>query len=170
MNILENKNKGYSLVEMLIYVAILSIITFVLANTVLSFTRSYRDLASLRIVDHSGIDAMERMTRDIRASYAVDTANSILGTSPGVLTLLSTINGVTKTTKFYLNNGVIKVDVNGSYFGPLTLQKATINNLVFNVLDSGISKAVKVDMTVSAALGTTTKTKKYHSTIILKGI
>jgi len=157
-------------VEMVIYVAILSIVTVVIANTLVSFSRSYRDLLALRLVDHSGIDAMERMTRDIRFATSINLVGSTLGTSPGVLTIVRTTNSISTTTKFYIQNSILKTDVNGSYFGPLSSSGATVTNLVFSKIDNAISKAIKIDMTVSATVGTATKTKSYHSTVILKGI
>ena len=159
----------YSLVEMLIYVSILSVISFLMVSTVLSFIGSYRQLVALRIVEHSGIDAMEKMTRDIRAGTTIDTVNSTFGTNPGVLTLITTANNVSTTTKFYLQNGIVKVDINGSYFGPITSSTASTTSIVFTKLNSSISNAVKIDMTVSATVGTTSRTKTYHSTVILKG-
>src|SRR3989338_2018469 len=75
MKVLTYKS-GYSLVEMLIYVSILSVISFLMVSTVLSFIGSYRQLVALRIVEHSGIDAMEKMTRDIRAGTTIYTMNN----------------------------------------------------------------------------------------------
>ena len=165
-----SKKFGYTLVEMIVYVAVISLISLVIVNTTLSFSRSYRHLQALRIVDDSGSGAMERMTRDIRAASTIDVANSTLGSSPGVLTVIATANSISTTTKFYLQNNIAKADVNGSYFGPLTLSTATTTSLVFTKLDSPISHAIKIDMTVVATVGGVTKTKNYHSTIILKGL
>jgi len=168
--LINTKTKGYSLVEMIIYVAILSVISFLVINTTLSFTRGYRDIVALRIVDHSGIDVMERITRDIRLSTQIDDTNSIFNTNPGVLSLIYTTGGVSTVTKFYLEGGIVKLDINGVYFGPLTLSSATVSSLVFTKLSGGISNAVKIDMTVSGTVGTVTKTKTYHSTVILRAI
>lgn len=162
-------NSGFSLVEMVIYVTLLVVIFLIVVNTILSFTGSYQSLRALRALDHSSVSSMERITRDIRGATSVDTANSTLGTSPGVLTLTQTVGSVSTTTKFYLQGGVVKVDVNGVYSGPLTLTGTSVTNLVFTKLTSSISSAVKVDLTVSATVGTTTKTKIYHSTVILRG-
>lgn len=165
----KNLKKGYSLIEMVIYVTLLSVIFMVAINLLLSFSTSYRTLTALRIAERSGIDSMERMTRDIRGATSVVTASSTLGTSPGVLTLVSTYNSVSTTTKYYVQNGVVKLDVNGVYFGPLTLSNASTTNLVFQYLQNGTSNAVKVDMTITGTSGAITKSKTYHTTIILKG-
>src|SRR4051812_8813323 len=101
--------KGYSLVEMLIYVGILSIISIVIVNMLLSFTQTYRVVTALRMAEHSGIDAMDRMTRDIRAASTVDPAISKFGIANGELYLTATANGVSTTTDFYLENNIVKV-------------------------------------------------------------
>jgi type II secretory pathway pseudopilin PulG len=164
-----NLKKGYTLIETVIYVAILSIIYFLVVSTLLSFSSSYRNVVALRIVDNSGTNSMERMTREVRGAGAVDIINSTLGSSPGALTIISTSNGISTTTKFYLQNGIIKMDINGAYYGPLTLNNASVTNLVFYKLDNTNSTAVKIDMTVTGTSGFITKTKSYHSTIVLKG-
>jgi type II secretory pathway pseudopilin PulG len=164
------KTNGYSLVEIVIYISILTLIFVFAINTLLSYSQSYRILSALRVAEHSGVDAMERITRDIRSATSVDSANSTFTTSPGVLTLIETTSGVSTTTKFYIQNGVLKVDVNGSYFGPLTLSTASTTNLVFTLLNNGVSTAVKTDITVRASVGGVTKSKTYHSTIIVGGL
>lgn len=159
---------GYSLVEMVIYLAILSVVSLIVINTILSFSQSYGNLRALRLLDHSASSALERMTRDIRSATSVDTANSALGVSPGVLTLLTSASAT--TTKFYVLNNILQVDVNNASSGPLTVSKSSITNLTFTKLSNGTTTAVKIDMTVSATDGTVSKSKNYHSTVVvLKG-
>lgn len=160
---------GYSLVELVIYISLLSIMIVIVVNTIISFTRSYHNLGALRAVEHSANDAMERISRDIRSASTVDAANSTLGSSPGVLTLIATAGGFSTTTKFYIQNNILKMDINGVYYGPLSLTSATVSNLVFRDLSSAVSYAVKIDMTIQATVGQVTKTKTYHSTVILRG-
>jgi type II secretory pathway pseudopilin PulG len=163
-------NKGYSLVEMVIYVSILSIISVVGMNSVLSFATSYRDTLALRVVDNSAIDSLERITRDIRSATSINSLNSTFGTSPGVLSLTTTSNGVSTTTRFYLDSGVLKVDVNGVYSGPLTPVGAEVTSLVFTKMDSDNSSLVKIDMNISGTVGPTIKSKTYHSSVVMKGL
>ncbi len=164
-----NMKKGYSLVEMILYISLLSIFTVIIINSLLSFTQPYRTLLALRIVDDTGINGMERMTRDIRAASIVDVTNSVLGSDPGVLSLVATANGVSTTTKFYVQNQTLKVNVNGVYVGPLGTANSAITKLVFQELSNGTSTAVKINMTVQATVGPAVKTKIYHTTVILRG-
>lgn len=160
--------KGYTLVEMVIYVALMSIISLLIVNTVLSFTKSYRNVSTLRAVESSALDTLERLSRDVRNATSINDGSSTFGSNPGVLTLIQTSATVSTTTRYYVENGVMKVDVNGVYVGPLTTRGTTVQSIVFRKLDNGVSTGVKIDMTVSATSGTITRTKSYHTTILLK--
>jgi len=162
--------KGYTLVEAIVYVSILAIFFITIVNSLLAFSKPYRELTMLRIIERSGLESMEKISREIRGATSVDIVNSTLGTSPGVLTLISTAGGVSTTTKFYVDNGILKLDVNGTYYGPLTNATTTVTSLVFYRMTNTNSTAVKYDMTLEMTIGSTTKSKSYHSTVILKSI
>lgn len=154
---------------MIIYLSILTIVSVLMVNTVLMFTGSYRNLQAMRIVEHSATDAMERMTRDIRTASSVDQVHSTFGSNSGILTLVTTLNGVSTTTKYYLQNNIIQMNVNGAYWGPLSSSNATVISLVFSISTSSVSEAVKIDMTVQGVSGNVTKNGVYHSTVVLRG-
>ncbi|MES3005076.1 MAG: type II secretion system protein [Patescibacteria group bacterium] len=163
-----SKTRGYSLVEMIIYVTILSIVSVVLVNTLLSFTGSYKQLQALRAVDRSAMDVMEKFSRSIRSSTSIDIGGSSFGANPGVLVLVETDGLVSTTTRFYLENQVVKMDVNGVYYGPLSLGVADVTSLVFRKTDSDSTSAIKIEMTVSANIGGVTKQKNFFLTTVTK--
>ncbi len=169
MKYLSSNKKGFSLVEMLIYVSVMALIFAVIANVILSYTTSYRSLAAHRIVEHSAMSSLERLTRDIRAATSIDMTNSTFGSSQGMLTLVSTYNSVSTTTKFYIDINKLKVDVNGSYIGPLTTSNVSVTNLTYTLLTGSTTNAVKIDMTLQGNNGTVLKTNTYHATVVLKG-
>lgn len=154
-------HKGVSLVEMLIYVALISVIFLLIVQTILSFTSSYRQLAANRALEHTAINVLERVTREVRNASNVNVSGNALTTTQAT-------NGVSTTTRFYLDTGVVKMDVNGSYYGPLSVVSGTVTSLTFTVLSSPGPQAVKIDMTVQGRSGAVTRTKSFHSTIIAK--
>lgn len=164
-----NSTNGYTLVEMIIYISLLFFVTFLVANTIVSFSSSYRDLLALRRVEQSALGAMERITRDVRAADSIDAGNSTFAISPGALTLITVSSGTTVTKRFYIDGNILKIDLDGTYFGPLTASNARITQLMFNELNNGISRAIKTSMTIEATVGGTVKSKKYYSTVILRG-
>jgi type II secretory pathway component PulJ len=167
---LREKKSGYSLVEMLIYVALVFLISTVVVQMLVNFSQTYRTLITLRNIEHAAIDSIERMTRDIRGATTVIEGSSVFGTNPGVLTLVKTVNSVSTTTRYYVDNGVMKLDVNNVYFGPLTSSNTSVTNIVYRLLNNGTSKAIKIDMTIQGGTGPAMKTKTYHSTIVLGGL
>ena len=161
--------KGFSLIEMLVYVSVLTIIFLLVINTVLSFTSSYHRLAALRQLDRSGTDSLERLTRDIRNATSIDAANSVFGSASSTLQIIATQNSVSTTTKFYIPAGTLKLNVNSIVIGPLTNSDVTVTNFNLTSLTSSNSSAVRIQMTLQATNGSVTVSKKYYSTVILKG-
>jgi Tfp pilus assembly protein PilW len=164
-----NKRKGFSLIEMLIYIAILILVLIVLIQVMMSFSTNYKKVSTLRLIDRSATETLERITRDIRNASSVTLASSVLGAHPGELTIVASQSSVSTTTRFYIGSGTVRVDVNGTYIGPLSTDTVTVDNLVFKVLTTSASTAVKIDMTLSASYNGVSESKDYSSTIILKG-
>ena len=95
---------------MIIYISILSLFTFVIVNTLISFGSTYREVRINRAIDNSAVTSLERMTRDIRSAKNITVAQSIFNTNPGVLTLYTTDTVTSTTTRFYTSNGKLLVD------------------------------------------------------------
>jgi Tfp pilus assembly protein PilV len=155
---------GFSLAEMLVYVFLVSLIILALINIVYSFSQSYKQLSAQASAENTALSALERMERDIHTATSVDTGQSTLNTSPGVLVL--TIG--TSTTKFYTSSGELRVNVDGVDIGPLSVSSATVSSLTFKLITTTQSQAVKIEMTIQGTSGSATVTKKYRSTVILK--
>ena len=61
-----NLSKGFTLVEMIIYVAFLGILGVLAINATLVMTNAYVNLRVSRDLNQSGVATLERMTREIR--------------------------------------------------------------------------------------------------------
>lgn len=72
------KNKGFTLIEMLVSIALFSVVVTVVIGTVLTIVDSNRKSQSLAIVMNNLNFAVESMTRDIKT--ANPTSNSAYGT------------------------------------------------------------------------------------------
>lgn len=161
----KSAQRGYAIPEIVVYISILAVIFVLIVNTVMTFSGSYRRLRAVRLIEHSATNAMERMTRDIRGAAGVVTASSTLGVSPGILTVASSAT----TTRFYVDDGILRMDVNGAFAGPMTLSNTEVSNLVFTPIATAESEAVKIDMTITSTVGSMTKVKTYHATVVLQG-
>ncbi|MDO8482863.1 MAG: hypothetical protein Q7S86_03535 [bacterium] len=164
-----NPRQGFSLVETIIYTGLLALILFAVTNMMLLMSHSYNYLKLSRHIHVSAVTALDRMVRDIRNAQSVDTGQSTLGTSPGVLTLnTSTVSGTPQTVQFYVSGGGIRVKQDGVDVGPVTLPDVALTNLVFRQISTGISSAVKIELTLQAGVGPSARSANFYATAILR--
>lgn len=102
--------KGFTLVEVIIYLAVSMLIFTISIEMMINAVNSFGYGRSHRLVSEVGGGALERMLREIRLAEDIDTASSILDTSPGELvvdTVVSSGNSTATTRKFFLQNGTL---------------------------------------------------------------
>jgi type II secretory pathway pseudopilin PulG len=160
------RRKGFSLVETVVYIGMVIVILVALVNMLLSMSRAYGYLKYSRHLQSSATASVDRMARDIRNSVSIDVVQSTLDSNPGILTLNTTTEaGAAQTFQYYISSGVIHVKQDGVDLGPLTLPDVTVNSLIFRKIETGISQAVKIEMTLTAG----TRTANFYDTAILRG-
>lgn len=158
------KIKGFSLLESLVYIAILSVMTVLIINVLVTTARSYSTLKLARSINNSAITSLERMNREIKSANDVSVGESTFNTHPGKLK----INIGSETREFYIDNGVLKIKEDGVDKGALTRDGISVDNLVFRNLNNGGVKAIRIEMTLSGAYRNTTNTKKFYSFAVLR--
>jgi len=162
--------RGYSLAETLIYLALFVILSVVVINALLTIVKLFPAIRSNKDLLDSGESAMERMTREIREATSVDSANSTLGTSPGVLQLNTTdAAGAAKIVKFTTANSVLQIYENGTLSGNLIGGNTQVTNLVFTQITTAKSKAVKISLTLQDTRNTKHPSQSFYDTIIMRG-
>ncbi len=81
---------GVSLVEMLVYIALLTSVTTLVVNGLVTMSKSYTDLRLSKNITTSATTALSRMVYEIRQAQSVDATQSTFVTNPGQLTLNTT--------------------------------------------------------------------------------
>ena len=156
--------KGTSLIEFLVYITVLTTLLLMIMAVVFGVLRSYDRLIVSRHLSSSGSIALERMVREIRSASSVNQAQSTLSANPGHLVLIA---GAT-TTDFSVSNGALVVKQNSILEGPLTTASTTVTNLIFRLITTPFSSAVKIEMTLQAQSGSITQSAKYFDTVVLR--
>lgn len=179
MSNVKGSQKGFTLVEMIIYVAFFAVLSVLSINATILVMKSFYTLRINQSISQSATTALERMSREIRNAYDIDTLNTTPLTSPGRLTLMTkTDAGALTTAEFYVTAGnQINMKVGGVDKGSLMTKTVTATNLVFRLItttnaSTTISKAVKIEMTLRDSRDTRsgfTKTVKFYDTIVLRG-
>ena len=160
---------GFTLIELLIYTGILILLVAVVGSTLLSLARTYRSIAAEQSIESAAIATLERISREARNATSVDVGGSVLGSSPGVLSLnTKDPSGAAEVVQFFLSEQVLHVREAGVDQGPLTPATARVTNLVFRTIATGESTAVKIDMTIESGTSTAYHVRSFYDTSILR--
>ena len=161
---------GFALAEMLVYISIMTVISIAMIDVIVVVTRTSKQSYTYNNIKNSAISGLERVVRDTKSAISIDMGQSVLNSSNGVLFLNSKdSDGNDKTIKFYLNSQTLKVDVNGSYVGPLTLRDTRVLSLIFTPIDTGNSKAIRIKMVIEGGAPGFVKNENFYSSVILRG-
>ncbi|MDO8493029.1 MAG: prepilin-type N-terminal cleavage/methylation domain-containing protein [bacterium] len=152
--------RGFTLIEVMIYIAMIALIFTVFTGMVLAVNKSYTKIAILRNMDIAGITTMERMTREIRGGTSVDAIGF------GVLSL-NQLNSKISFATTTENN--IQVRIDDVDQGTLLPSGVTVSSLIFRQIDTGRSIGVKIEMLLAGKVGNATSSEFYYSTVILRG-
>lgn len=163
------KNKGFSLIEMLLYVLILSLVSIMVVNTLILLASSFSTVKASKNIQISSSTILERMIMEIRNSNSVD-LTSTLDSNPGILKLnAEDISGTPYTVEFYIEGGILKIKKDGGTGQPLSLSNTTIPNLVFRRIITGEGEAIKIELTLQTIEGNITNLQNFYATAILRG-
>lgn len=164
------RKRGFTLVEMLIYVSFLAVFSVLVINAVIITTKAFADFRLTRDINNSAVTVMERLVRDIRTAHDVDQIESDFSSHPGRL-MLETMDdvGADTTVEFYVDSGRIRVKEGGVDTGFLSSQNVTVDILVFDFVTNINTSAVTIRLQLSSSRGSSEKQKTFYSTVILRG-
>lgn len=165
------KSKGFTLVEMVIYIAFFALLSTLAVEATIVVMKSFYTLKLTQSVNQSATVALERLSREVRNAYDFDVAQSAFGTSPGRLTLKTKdAAGANTTIEFYVDAAnQLRLNEGGVDKGALVTKSVTITNLVFRSIATTNSKAVKIEATLRDSRAATVQTVKFYDTIVLRG-
>lgn len=158
--------RGYALLEIVIYVAILAVIAVLVVGSVLSVYQAFVKMRVERKLALNGDVAMETLIRDIRAASGYDTGVSVFGASPGVLK----INAQNSTEKFFLSGTVLQTQKGAAPAENLTSSDVKVASLIFYATSTVNSKMVTIRMSLQAGGGVFQKTKNFYGSAVMRGV
>lgn len=161
-------NKGYNLVEVIVYVAIFAIISIVVINGILISMSSFIAARSNRALANAGFDVMERMSREIRGAISVEPTGTTTGSHPGSL-VLHTLDevGDPATVSFNVVSDIVMLSENGVLSGDLFDDDIKVTNLVFTEITTAQGVAVKVELTLEHIASA--QSEDFYNTVALRG-
>ncbi len=163
------KQGGYTLAELIIYMGVLVALTVIIVGMLVRISHSKDRLVSAQRLATSAIVSMDRMTREIRNASNVNTASSILGTSPGKLVLSGVdASGAARTVEFSIVTNTLRIKENSVDMGPLTESNIRVTSLIFDRSASTTDQAIRIRMTMESGTSSSYKSENFYSTTILR--
>lgn len=158
-----NNKKGYSLVEMIIYLAIFTAISILVINSFITILSSFNTTHINRKLLESGIVSMERISRSIRGAESA-TVNS----STDIV--LNNIDDATSSFNLRVvgENGQLNLYKNNSLEGNILTPGVSLSSLIFRQITTPESQAIKIEMTIEYTSGHQTKSVNFYNTVILR--
>ncbi len=163
--------RGFTLVESMVYMALLVVLFAGIVQAVVLLSSSYRSVRSVRSVESSAIQAIDRMTREIRNATAIEASQTTFNNSPGSLALITTDGaGNPLNLRFHVQGGRLMLQENGVNLGPITSSDVSVTSLVFRSFSTTTSSAVKIELNLSSASTSLYNVnEKFYTTSVLRG-
>lgn len=164
MNIARKTERGFTLVEMLVYMSVFMLIASALVITFLSFDTTLIRNKTERVLAQEARVGLEHMLLSIRHADSVDTGLSTLDSSPGELVLDGD-----EETRFYVSGGILMMDIDGTTLGPITSDAVTVENITFNYQSNTATDIVRIELTLSSETKAASSTRTFNAGAILRG-
>jgi type II secretory pathway pseudopilin PulG len=154
------KQRGFSLVETIIYTASFALIMILIGTTLFSVYRWYERTVIAPRVDQAGVIVIDRLVRDIRSTESVNTGQSSFNTDSGSLSVNTKEVGDTITKVYTISSGKILLSEDGATPLPISPMGMYVSKLRFTKIDTSVSESIRAEVDIQYYVrnyGTTTK-------------
>lgn len=165
-------HKGFSLIETVIYVAILAVLSVLVVNTILIMFSAFTKASILRRVTLDGETAFERITREIRLASSINDGSSILNVNPSRLalnTVRSATDSTSVTKQFYVSSGRLVLQEDSNPIEYLISPRATTTSFIVSKITTTHSQVAKISLTLEVGKGSNQVSRSFFNTVILRG-
>jgi len=162
-------NRGFSLIEVLIYLALLVLLSSVVVGIVLSLSNTFYNIRANRALETGAIATLERMALEIRNADSILLSGSILNTSPGELEVIQNIDETSQNIRFYVDEGNVNVSIDGGEGSTLFPSAVSVDSLIFRRVVNGVSEGVRIELSLQSVVGRISLTKLFTDFVILRG-
>lgn len=164
--------KGLTLIEVVIYVAILAVLSVLVINTILLMFSAFTKARVVREISSDGEVALERIVREVRLATSINSGLSTFGTDSSHLalnTVRSPMDSTSVVKEIYVSGGRLVLQEDSGPLEYLTSPNSVIVSfLVFSILTNR-SEAVKITLTLERERGSEQFSRSFFNTIILRG-
>ena len=158
--------KAFSLIELIIYVAVLSFMAVMVVESLAFLMRSYNSLKASEEINRNAIAVLERSVREIQQASGVDTTASVFDIHPGTLVLTTPTDPITISA----SDGTVYIQEGSGPLSALTQEGVVVDSLIFSHYEgTTTAEAVQVGLVLTATRNKATKTAEFHSAAVPRG-
>jgi hypothetical protein len=168
MKIKRNFEKGFTLVELIVYMAGLLALGSVLIVMIMQFYGLYKEVIAIPRADRTGLLLIDTLTKEIRSARAIDVIDSQFNTTNGVLSLISNKDETEIKKKFFIQDGKVYSQINSNTLESLTGSTFTVSNLHFYFVPTNVSQGVRFVIELQYEARDGIQTKMYSGFAILR--
>lgn len=166
--------KGFSLIEAVVYVALLGIISIFIANAVVFLVRTYARTRAEREVLSNARSIMTTISSRVASSQDIYNPTSRFDVDAGQLSLVTMATSTTGHTgayaDFWADSGVVYMREEGEAIRPLSAGSVRISVLRFErIIESLGRSAVRMTIQADAAFGAFPASATLITTTALRG-
>lgn len=162
-----NPPRGFSLVEMLVYVATMTVLLLALSYVMHSVYGVYSSILNAARADRAASTLMQVLATELRSGASIDQSESVFNTPFGQLTIQDT-DGLEQSEKsFRLENDRVVMS-SGGVDTPMTPEDILVSKFLFTQIITPISYAVRYEMDLTYSVRGELVTKTYPGLVILR--
>ncbi len=163
------REAGFSLIEMVIYIAVLSLMLSIIVSVIYSLAQSNRQIRTARLIENSAVTILERIEREIREAEILVEGSSVFDVHPSSLYLSGEAQGGgLETTEIDFENGSILLHRGGIDLGAISDLDVTVTSFIFRHFESGEVEGVRVELTLTAGVDSYLRTENFYSSVLLR--
>jgi len=155
--------RGYTLIELLFYIALFSILTLAVINALVVMTKAFRETSIQADLVQSSL-VMERISRETRQAYGIF---SISASDLKLNTKDELDNN--KTVRFVLSGSNIELYENDVLTGNLNTPNIEVTSLSFTEITTVMGKAIKINFSVMSTRDSNNRIEDFYETVVLRG-
>ncbi len=164
---IQQKQKGFSIMEIIIYLALLIIVSVLIIQSIISLFKNYNIVKTNQDLESTAINILDKINRDVKNTQDISIDKSVFLNPHGTLFL---VNSSSSTIKFVLENENLSYYTNDNFVANLSNKNIIVNNFKLYLIQSTTTKAIRVDLGLNAKTSTHDEivNKNFHTTIQLR--
>ncbi len=166
-----NKHRGFSLAEMIVYVALVAMLLFIVINILIVGLNMYRRFDAARNVQDAAIAVIERVVSESRNASMISVEASGVDSS-GQNALVMYNENDARLAQFTIGtDGIIRLyNSSGNLVGPLTPKDVTAAGSYFLIASSTSGTPLaRVILILRSGEGETERTENFYTSVVPRG-